>query len=54
MGGAIFLHLTILGIEVDGDRGQLFLYAVIVAVCSVFILIVNKKRITELVRSTKR
>jgi hypothetical protein len=38
MTGAIGMHLTILGIEVMHDGGQLFLYAVIVAVCSLFIL----------------
>jgi uncharacterized membrane protein YphA (DoxX/SURF4 family) len=30
MSGAIFFHLTKLGIEVMGDHGQLFLYALIV------------------------
>src|SRR3954466_13082357 len=29
MGGAIMMHLFILGIEVKGDHGQLFLYAII-------------------------
>jgi uncharacterized membrane protein YphA (DoxX/SURF4 family) len=30
MGGAIFFHLTKLGIEVQGDHGQLFVYALLV------------------------
>jgi uncharacterized membrane protein YphA (DoxX/SURF4 family) len=30
MSGAIFLHLTRLGISVKGDGGQLFIYAVVV------------------------
>ena len=30
MSGAIFFHLTKLGIEVRGDHGQLFIYALIV------------------------
>ncbi|MCF0042141.1 DoxX family protein [Dyadobacter fanqingshengii] len=30
MTGAIFMHLTRLGIEVQGDSGQLFIYAVLV------------------------
>ena len=38
MAGAIGMHLTILGIEVQNDGGQLFLYAVIVLVCSLYIL----------------
>jgi hypothetical protein len=36
MGGALLTHFTILGIEVQGDKGQLFIYAVIVMLsCSV-------------------
>lgn len=38
MAGAIGMHVTILGIEVQNDGGQLFLYAVIVAVSSLYIL----------------
>src|SRR4051812_43570134 len=33
MSGAIMMHVTVLGIAVKGDHGQLFLYAVIVLVC---------------------
>lgn len=36
MAGAIGMHATFLGIEVMGDGGQLFIYAVIVAICSVY------------------
>lgn len=36
MVGAIGMHLTLLGIVVKGDGGQLFLYAMIVLVCSLF------------------
>jgi putative oxidoreductase len=50
MAGAIVMHLTILGVEVRGDGGQLFLYALIVAVCSGIILIINKKNIFETVK----
>ena len=45
MGGAIMMHLTMLGIEVRGDGGQLFLYALIVAVCSIVVLAFNKTNI---------
>jgi putative oxidoreductase len=38
MAGAIGMHLTLLGVEVMGDGGQLFLYAVIVAICSLYVL----------------
>ena len=50
MGGAIMMHFTILGIEVRGDGGQLFVYALIVAVCSVIILLQNKTKIQEMIR----
>ncbi len=48
MVGAMGMHLTLLGIEVQGDGGQLFIYALIVALCSVFILWQNKGKIQEL------
>jgi putative oxidoreductase len=48
MGGAIMMHLTILGISVKGDHGQLFFYAVIVALCSMWILYLNKDKIMSL------
>lgn len=38
MAGAIMSHLTVLGIEVMGDHGQLFAYAILVALCSAYIL----------------
>ena len=36
--GAIGMHLTILGIEVQGDGGYLFFLAVLVSVCSLYVL----------------
>lgn len=36
--GAIFTHLTVLGIEVKGDGGLLFALACTVFVCSAFVL----------------
>ena len=33
IGGAIVSHLTLLGIEVQGDHGVLFALAIVVAVC---------------------
>ena len=50
MAGAIVMHLTILGIEVKGDGGQLFLYALIVAVCSAIVLVFNKGTILGLIK----
>ena len=51
MAGAIVMHLTTLGISVRNDGGQLFLYAVIVTICSALILFFNKEKITALVKS---
>jgi uncharacterized membrane protein YphA (DoxX/SURF4 family) len=38
MSGALFFHLTRLGIEVRGDHGQLFIYAVLVFVSCLVLL----------------
>ncbi len=41
--GAMGMHLTILGIEVQGDGGYLFFLALVVAICSAFIMWVNRE-----------
>ena len=51
MAGAIAMHLTLLGIEVRGDGGQLFMYALIVAICSCIVLVINKEKILGFLRS---
>lgn len=38
MAGAIGMHLILLGIDVQNDGGQLFFYAVIVLVCSLYVI----------------
>ena len=38
MSGAILTHLTVLGIEVQGDGGTLFALALIVAIASAWVL----------------
>ena len=43
--GAIFFHLTKLGIEVMEDRGLLFFLACIVFICSLIILINERSKI---------
>ena len=43
MSGAIFFHLTTLGISVQGDGGQLFAYAVAVWVSCLFLLLLYRK-----------
>lgn len=45
IGGAIFLHLTKLGIEVQGDKGVLFITAVITFLLSAIILYMYKKEV---------
>jgi uncharacterized membrane protein YphA (DoxX/SURF4 family) len=51
MTGAIGMHLFMLGIEVKGDGGQLFLYAVIVAVCSAYVLIHDRLKLMANIKS---
>ena len=41
--GAIFFHLTKLGIVVQDDGGTLFFLAIAVFVCSAFVLIVHRR-----------
>lgn len=45
MAGAIFMHLTLLGIEVNGDGGVLFFTALLVFILSAIVLFFNKKDI---------
>jgi len=45
MAGAIFSHLTILGIAVMGDGGLLFALALCVAACSIVLLILQRHRL---------
>lgn len=45
MSGALFFHLTSLGIEVKGDGGYLFALALIALVCCGINLLIEKKRI---------
>src|SRR5438046_4741884 len=45
MAGAILSHLTLLGIEVQGDRGLLFGLALIVFVCSTVNLLLHRGEI---------
>ena len=45
MSGAIFFHLTTLGIEVQGDGGLLFIYALLVFLSSAILLYMNREKI---------
>jgi len=50
MAGAIATHLTLLGIEVMGDGGQLFYMAVITFVCSLIVLIIEREKALNFVK----
>ncbi|MTI40172.1 DoxX family membrane protein [Fulvivirga lutimaris] len=43
--GAIFFHLTVLGIEVQGDGGYLFILALVVFICSAITLWIHRRDI---------
>lgn len=45
MAGAVFSHVTVLGIEVQGDKGLLFALALIVFVCSTANLLLHRSEI---------
>jgi len=45
IGGAIMSHLTVLGIEVQGDHGLLFGLAITVAACSTILLLIHRRAI---------
>lgn len=47
--GAIASHIFVLGIEIMNDGGQLFIYAVVVAICSLLIIYAYTKRSKEAV-----
>lgn len=49
MSGAIFFHLTRLGIDFGGDS-TLFIYAVTVWVACVFLILLNRKQIPSLLK----
>ena len=49
MAGAIGMHLTLLGIDVQGDGGYLFFLALIVTICSAYTLTKNLDKITTMV-----
>ncbi len=47
MMGSILSHLTMLGIEVMGDGGLLFGMAWVVLICSLIIIVVDRKQLLE-------
>lgn len=45
IGGAIFSHLTVLGVEVMGDGGTLFALAVVTEIASAVVLFLHRKSV---------
>lgn len=48
MSGAIFFHVTSLGLVVKEDGGQLFIYALIVFIASLILIWYHKKQLLDL------
>jgi uncharacterized membrane protein YphA (DoxX/SURF4 family) len=53
MGGAIFFHFTKLGIVVQGDGGQLFIYALLVFLSSAGLVIIFREQLFRLIDKVK-
>lgn len=51
--GAIASHLFVLGIEIHGDGGQLFILAVVVAVCSAILLWMERASVMNFLKTRK-
>lgn len=49
MGGALFFHLTKLGIVVQGDSGQLFAYALIVFISCIILIWLYRKQLLSFI-----
>ncbi|MBX2894571.1 MAG: DoxX family protein [Cyclobacteriaceae bacterium] len=50
MVGALGMHVTLLGIEVQGDGGQLFIYALIVLICTLYSFWKSRQTIPTVLR----
>ena len=44
MTGAVLSHLLVIGIQSQGDGGQLFLYAILVFICCFLTLLIEKQQ----------
>ena len=53
MSGALFSHLTKLGIVVKDDHGQLFIYALLVFASCLTLVYLNRQQLLSLVSSNK-
>ncbi len=54
MAGAIFFHLTQLGIEVQNDGGYLFGLALVTFVCSLVVLLKGKDDLLKMIAQLKK
>lgn len=54
MSGAIFFHLTKLGIVVKGDGGQLFIYALLVFISCLLLAYYNRTQLLHFFPRTKK
>lgn len=54
MSGAIFSHITIIGIESKGDGGQLFMLAIVVWICCAILMLLYKHRGIELIKRFRK
>ncbi|HEY5751304.1 MAG TPA: DoxX family protein [Chryseolinea sp.] len=54
MVGAIGMHLTLLGIEVQGDHGYLFGLALAVTLCCIYVLVHDKDKVLSRIRSLQK
>lgn len=52
MAGALFFHITRLGIAVQNDGGQLFIYALIVLLSSMALIVIKRNDLTVFIQST--
>jgi uncharacterized membrane protein YphA (DoxX/SURF4 family) len=53
MAGALFFHITKLGIEVKGDSGQLFIYAMLVLCSCVALAVIYRNDLFMLIKKVK-
>jgi uncharacterized membrane protein YphA (DoxX/SURF4 family) len=54
MAGAIFFHVTRLGLSVQNDGGQLFIYALLVLVSSLALIVIKRNELNDLIQSTPK
>ena len=51
MSGAIYFHLTVLGLVVQQDGGQLFVYALLVFVTCLLLVLLNRSAIVHFIKT---